>query len=96
MGGEELHDQDREDKEQTKEVPGQYHGLVEVFIKTRTHAGGVTGAVAGKVNGQVAEGMLSQIENHQADTEEAEPQRAALVAGGGVYCILQDGDDARY
>lgn len=95
MRGEDLHEQDREDKQHINEVPCHHHGLVEVFIKARFDTDADT-AVAGEVGVQFGEGQLRQEENHQADAEEAKPERAALVAGGGIHRRPHDGDEACY
>lgn len=68
---------------------------MEVFIKAQIDADDVS-AVAGKIRAQFSEGQLSEEKNHQADAEEAKPQQAALVAGGGIHCRPQDGDEACY
>ncbi len=96
MGGEQLHEQDGEDNQHVDEVPGHHHGFVEVFIKTGSGADAVLGAVAGEVTVQFGKRQLSQEEDHQADAQEAKPQGAALVGGGGIHCRPQDWDEARY
>lgn len=95
MGGEQLHEQDREDDQHVDEVPGHHHRFVEVSIKTGFGAD-VPGAIAGEVSVQFGEGQLSQEEDHQADAQEAEPQGATLVGGGSIHCRPQDGDETRY
>ncbi len=96
MGGEQLHEQDGEDNQHVDEVPGHHHGFVEVFIKTGSGADAVLGAVAGEVTVQFGKRQLSQEEDHQADAQEAKPQGAALVGGGGIHCRPQDWDEACY
>lgn len=96
MGGEQLHEQDGEDDQHVDEVPGHHHGFVEVSIITGFGADAVPCAVAGEVCVQFGEGQLSQEEDHQADAQEAEPQGAALVGGGGIHCRSQDGDETCY
>lgn len=96
MGGKQLHEQDREDNQDKGEVPGHHHRFVEESVKAGSGTDAVPGAVTGEVGIQFGEGQLSQEEDHHANAQEAKPQGAALVGGGGVHCCPQDGDKACY
>lgn len=97
MGGEQLHEQDREDNQDKDEVPGHHHRFLEESIKAGFGADAVPGAVTGEVGLQFGEGQLGQEEDHHADAQEAKPQGAALVGGGGgVHGRPQDGNKACY
>lgn len=84
VGRKELHEEHREDEEDVNEVPCHQYGLVEVFIVARSGADILPCGVAAEVSVQLEPGKLRQEQDHQADTQEAKPQGAALVGGGAV------------
>lgn len=49
-----------------------------------------SGADAGEVSLRFGKGQLSQGEDHQADAQEAKPQGATLVGGGGIHRCPED------